>query len=183
MDRIEIDQSKCIQCGDCVDACTVENPLKHALTTVVRNRFDAAEKADEIAAPTILQTILAMDGSEREAFWREQFSKCIKCYGCVDICPVQIPGTHETLELEKWVPRGHVPPAYPMFHLIRAYQIWDTCVLCGDCEQTCPAGIPLKTVQDMVRFFPPEEIFDLIPGLSEDAQRAIVDFVNNHKQM
>jgi L-lactate utilization protein LutB len=71
-----------------------------------------------------------------------------------------------------------VPPTFPLFHLIRAYQIWDTCVLCGDCEQTCPAGIPLKTLQDMVRYFSPEEVFDLVPGLEKDAQNAIMDVVN-----
>ncbi|MCG6878304.1 MAG: hypothetical protein LJE96_04040 [Deltaproteobacteria bacterium] len=153
--------------------------MKHALTTVAGNRFEAVEKKDEIAVPTLLQEVLAMGKSERKTFWQDHFKKCIKCYGCVDICPVQLPGTHGTLEMEKWVPRGELPPVYPLFHLIRAYQIWDTCVLCGDCEQTCPAGIPLKTLQDLVRYFSPEEVFDLVPGLPENAQNAIIDFVKS----
>ncbi|EFK07706.1 4Fe-4S binding domain protein [delta proteobacterium NaphS2] len=179
MDRIEIDQSKCIQCGDCVNACMAENPVKHALTTVVRDRFEAVAQKQEIVDPTPVQTLLAMGQAERKAFWHDHFRRCIKCYGCVDICPVQMPGTHGSLEIEKWVPRGEVPPVHPLFHLIRAFQIWDTCVLCGDCEQTCPAGIPLKTLQDVVRFFSPEEVFDLVPGLPEDAQGAIIDYVNS----
>jgi ferredoxin len=181
-DRIEIDQAKCIQCGDCADACMAENPLKQAMTTVVRERFKAVEKKADILAPTSLQAVLAMGVEERKAFWRNHFQKCIKCYGCVDVCPVQVPGTHDTLSLEKWVPKGHVPPSFPLFHLIRAYQIWDTCVLCGDCEQTCPAEIPLKMLQDMVRYFSPEEVFDLVPDLEKEAQNAIVDFVNRHTQ-
>ena len=178
-DRIEINQSKCIQCGDCADACMAENPLKHALTTVVRERFKAVEKKAEILKPTPLQEVLRMGPEERKTFWQNHFRKCLKCYGCVDICPVQIPGTHKTLAMEKWVPKGHVPPPYPLFHLIRAYQVWDTCVLCGDCEQTCPAGIPLKMLQDMVRHFSPEEVFDLVPGLPNDVREAIIHAVTS----
>ena len=146
----------------------------------MRERFKAVEKKAEILAPSPLQEVLEMAPAERKVFWQNRFQKCIKCYGCIDVCPVQVPGTHNTLDLEKWVPRGHVPPSYPLFHLIRAYQIWDTCVLCGDCEQTCPAGIPLKMLQDMVRFFSPEKVFDLVPGLENDARDAIINVVNSH---
>jgi len=181
VDRIEIDEAKCIQCGDCTDACMEENPLKHALTTIVRKRFEAVETKKEIETPTLLQDVLKMGREERKAFWDTHFQKCIKCYGCVEICPVQLPGPQGSLDLDNWVEKGQVPPAYPLFHMIRAYQVWDTCVLCGDCEQTCPACIPLKTLQDIVRHFSPEKVFDLVPGLQNDAQNAIIDVVKEDK--
>ncbi len=181
VDRIEIDEAKCIQCGDCTDACMLENPVKHALTTIVRKRFEAVEREREIEAPTPLQDLLKMGEEDRKAFWATHFQKCIKCYGCIDICPVQIPATESPLNLDHWVKKGNVPPPYPLFHLIRAYQVWDTCVLCGDCEQTCPAGIPLKMLQDMVRHFSPEQVFNLAPGLSEDARNAIMNVVKEGK--
>ena len=95
----------------------------------------------------------------------------------MNICPVQVPGTEHPLNLDNWIERGQVPPPYPLFHMLRAYQVWDTCVLCGDCEQACPAEIPLKMLQDMVRYFSPEEVFDLVPNLQNDAQNAIIDVV------
>ena len=183
VDRIEIDEAKCIQCGDCADACMVENPLKQALTTISRKRFEAVETESRIEAPTLLQDVLNMGKEDRKTFWNNHFQKCIKCYGCIDICPVQLPGSHGPLNLDNWVKRGQVPPPYPLFHMIRAYQVWGTCVLCGDCEQTCPADIPLKTLQDMIRHFSPEKIFDLVPGLPKDARNAIIDAVNSHTDL
>jgi len=176
-DRIEIDEAKCIQCGDCTDACMEENPLKQALTTISRKRFEAVETEKAIEAPTPLQDVLKMGQEDRKTFWKNHFQKCIKCYGCIDMCPVQLPETQSPLNLDNWMERGQVPPPYPLFHMLRAYQVWDTCVLCGDCEQTCPAEIPLKMLQDMVRHFSPEKVFDLFPGLQNDVQNAIIDVV------
>jgi len=121
-----------------------------------------------------------MDPAERQKFWQGKFSKCIKCYGCIDMCPVY-PEEPDGLELNDWVKGGQAPPPYPLFHLIRAYQVGDACVLCGECERTCPAEIPLKTVQDLVRHLPPEKVFEVIPGLEKEAQEAILDDVNRRE--
>lgn len=122
-----------------------------------------------------------MSRDERIEFWKKQFDKCVKCYGCVDICPVT-PEDSGTLDIAKWVTPGITPPDYPMFHLIRAYQVWDTCILCAECEITCPAGIPLKAIQDLVQYLPPEKVFEVIPGLPKEAQDAIIGFVEEKKK-
>ncbi|MBW1783714.1 MAG: 4Fe-4S dicluster domain-containing protein [Deltaproteobacteria bacterium] len=179
-DRIRIDEARCIQCGDCAKACMEENPERHALTTIVQERFRAIRSEEAIAEPTRLQEVLAMDTAEREKFWHDQFRKCIKCYGCIDMCPVY-PEEPDGLDPSDWVEGGQVPPRYPHFHLLRAYQVWDTCVLCGECEQTCPANIPLKMLQDIVRHLPPEKVFEVIPGMENEAQEAISGFVNRRK--
>jgi heterodisulfide reductase subunit A-like polyferredoxin len=178
IDRLRIDESKCIHCGECVVACNEENPGCSAMTNIVKQRLDAVSSGVEILAPTILQQVLTLPIDEREAFWQSQFRKCIKCYGCIDMCPVHVKDENG-LDLGKWVAKGQIPPSYPVFHLIRAYQVWDTCVLCGECENTCPAHIPLKTVQDIIRLFPPEKVFELIPGLEPEAQKEITDFVKS----
>ena len=180
VDRIRIDEGLCIQCGDCVRACMEENPKSHALTNIVQKRFQAIRSEKAIKQPTILQEIFGMAQEERIAFWSDQFKRCIKCYGCIDMCPVHV-NEPDGLKLSKWVEKGQVPPSFPLFHLIRAYQVWDTCVLCGECEMTCPAHIPLKTLQDIVRYLPPEKVFEVIPGLENEARNAILNFVETRK--
>jgi len=150
------------------------------LTTIVQERFEAARSEAAMPEATLLQEILRMRAAERQTFWQEQFRKCIKCYGCIDMCPVY-PEAAEGLNVSRWVKGGQVPPPYPLFHLIRAYEVGDACILCGECEQTCPAGIPLKTLQDFVRNLPPEKVFDLIPGLEKEARDAVLDDVNRRK--
>ena len=169
VDRVRINEIKCIQCGECVRACMEENKDIHAMTNIVGQKLHAVSSETPIPSPTLLQNILQMEQAEQGTFWKDQFKKCIKCYGCIDMCPVFL-DWEEELDITKWVKRGEVPPPYPLFHLLRAYNVWDTCVGCGECERTCPADIPLKSVQDMIRYLTPEKVFETIPGLEKEAQ-------------
>ncbi len=186
VDRIQIDESKCIHCGECIQACREENGPNQALTSIVQQRIESIptegtvppEVATEQLAP--IQKLLNMTREERESFWQEQFQKCIRCYGCFMVCPVHL-GEPEELSLSKWLGKDKVPPSYPLFHLLRAYQVWDTCVLCGECEATCPASIPLKLLQDIVCYFPPEKVFELVPGLEPQVQQAILDYAEQRE--
>lgn len=87
---------------------------------------------------------------ERRLFWQEQFRKCLKCYGCRNICPECF---CESCALEDplWVEPGLLMPPFPMFHLIRAMHMASRCVACRECEHTCPAHIPLTVLYDLMR--------------------------------
>jgi formate dehydrogenase subunit beta len=92
----------------------------------------------------------AMSLEERRTFWQQQFLKCIKCYGCRNICPVCF---CETCALEDplWVERGVLGPPFPMYHLIRAMHMASRCVACRQCELVCPSHIPLTVLYDLIR--------------------------------
>ena len=81
--------------------------------------------------------------------WRAEFEKCIKCYGCRNICPMCF-CKECSLESEDVVTRGEIPPDFPMFHLVRALHMIGRCVDCGLCEEACPASIPLRALYKKV---------------------------------
>jgi ferredoxin len=89
------------------------------------------------------------DFSERWDFWQAQFTKCIKCYGCRDICPVCFCDAC-SLEDPLWVEPGLLVPDFPMYHLIKAMHMTTRCIACRHCETACPAGIPLTVLYDLV---------------------------------
>jgi formate dehydrogenase subunit beta len=103
-----------------------------------------------------------MSLGERRAFWRQQFLKCIKCYGCRNICPECF---CESCALEDplWVERGVLAPPFPMFHLIRAMHMSGRCVACRQCELACPAHIPLTVLYDLIRQ-DVGELLEYVPG-------------------
>ncbi len=177
VDRIKIDESKCIQCGDCVPVCIEENKEIHGLTNIAfeRRRFLEIPSGERqgIKPEILMQEVALMDIPARNDFWQKELSKCIKCYGCRDVCPICICDECE-LEQPEWVTPGQIPPDFPLFHLIRAYHLADSCTGCGECEATCPMNIPLLTIQNCVRRQDPEIIFDFVPGLEPQMKKNLI---------
>ncbi len=80
--------------------------------------------------------------------WFHTFDRCVKCFGCRDICPVC--SCYEcTIENEAYIPQRELPTSHS-FLMTRAMHMVDRCVYCGLCEQACPAGIPLKGLYRLV---------------------------------
>jgi len=84
-------------------------------------------------------------GDAKDEYWLAQFSKCIKCYGCIDACPICACDNCK-IECKEplWIESNELPPS-PKFQFTRAAHMSDDCVNCGQCEDACPAEIPLST--------------------------------------
>jgi|NGEPerStandDraft_9_1074522.scaffolds.fasta_scaffold02693_2 formate dehydrogenase (coenzyme F420) beta subunit len=97
-----------------------------------------------------LSKLINMDIAERRRFWTDIFDRCIKCYGCRNVCPLC---NCEDCRLEeaRWVRVGEIPPEYPSFHLIRAFHMADKCVGCFACERACPMGIPVGKLHQLIK--------------------------------
>lgn len=80
---------------------------------------------------------------ERFSRWMYEFQKCIKCFGCRNICPVCF-CEECSLENPDLVELGPLPAEVPIFHLVRAVHMAGRCVDCGLCEDACPVDIPLR---------------------------------------
>ncbi|MEW5724011.1 MAG: 4Fe-4S binding protein [Thermodesulfobacteriota bacterium] len=76
--------------------------------------------------------------------WFPVLDRCLKCFGCRNVCPA-CDCRECTMETEALVPQRELPPD-PSFLLTRAVHMADRCVYCGLCEEVCPARIPLQSL-------------------------------------
>lgn len=90
---------------------------------------------------------LAADPFQALEDWFAHSDRCLKCFGCRNVCPV-CDCRECTMEIEALVPQRELPP-HNTFLLTRAVHMADRCSYCGLCEEACPAHIPLK---DLYRF-------------------------------
>jgi formate dehydrogenase subunit beta len=81
---------------------------------------------------------------------QKETSRCIKCYSCIENCPVCFTLADELKGDSKMVTSGEVPPN-PMFHMRRFAHISDTCINCGQCQELCPMDIPLALFSHAIR--------------------------------
>jgi formate dehydrogenase subunit beta len=102
------------------------------------------------------------EGKDRLKKIMSETSRCIKCYQCIDQCPICY-CVECTTKNPAMVPPGELPVNF-MFHLIRYAHIADSCVNCGQCEEVCPAEIPnaLFMHAQQVEL---EKMFGHVPGI------------------
>ena len=103
------------------------------------------------------------DGLNR---WMYEFQKCIKCYGCRNICPVCF-CTECSLEHGELVGNGPLLPDVPVFHLVRAVHMAGRCIDCGLCEDACPVNIPLRLLYQKVNAIV-KDLFNYETGTSAE---------------
>ena len=96
--------------------------------------FESGAKAEDVEA---------LEPAVRFQRWMYEFEKCIKCYGCRNICPVCF-CKECSLENPDLIRTGPLPSEVPLFHLVRAVHMAGRCIDCGLCEDACPAEIPLR---------------------------------------
>lgn len=123
---------------------------------------ETGEKSDDTTLDRFseVKKLEAMTPDERFAFWKGEFSKCIRCNACRNVCPacscrncvfdndnsgVAVKANTDSFE-EK------------MFHIIRAFHVAGRCTDCGECSRVCPEHIPLhllnrKFIKDIDGFY------------------------------
>lgn len=111
-----------------------------------------------------LEEVEAYDQQECFTRWIYEFQKCIKCYGCRNICPVCF-CKECSLEHGDLISTGDLPPEIPIFHLVRAVHMAGRCIDCGLCEDACPVDIPLRLLYKKVNEIV-ADVFDYQTGTS-----------------
>jgi formate dehydrogenase subunit beta len=92
----------------------------------------------------------------------KETSRCIRCYQCVEQCPICYCVECSTKK-PYLVPPGDVPPSF-MFHLIRLTHVSDSCVNCGQCQELCAMDIPNALFMHALQV-DLQEMFGYVPGV------------------
>ncbi|MCP1663026.1 MAG: formate dehydrogenase [Methanocalculus sp. MSAO_Arc1] len=105
------------------------------------------------------------EGRQRLETIMKETARCIKCYACIENCPICYCVECSTRKPHLVTP-GQVPPG-PMFHMIRFAHVADSCINCGQCEELCAMDIPnaLFMHAQQVEL---EKMFGFTPGINMD---------------
>ncbi len=104
-----------------------------------------AEVAPNATRMAEVEKLEAMSEAERYAFWQNEFSRCIRCNACRDICPActceKCVFDNNALYTSQKVAETSFEES--LYHIIRAWHVAGRCTDCGECSRVCPENIPL----------------------------------------
>lgn len=128
---------------------------------------------------TIFGDVIEMENksdSERQAYFKEQLSKCIRCYACRNACPMcYCTECFVDCNSPKWLTGGVNRAENLMFQAGRVLHLAGRCVECGACSRACPQNVDIralnrKSAKDVLEMYHHEA------GISEDIKPALNEY-------
>jgi len=137
-------------------ACELPTPQEYDL--LLGEPTPAADDESKAASQEKINRFKAMSPDERWQFWQNEFSRCIRCYACRNVCPACF---CERCFVEEAEPTWVQPiPRWQdnlIFQITRNIHVAGRCTDCGECERACPVNIPLRSLS--------REMYDIVDGL------------------
>lgn len=98
-----------------------------------------------------VQELEQLGTEDKSAYWDKQFSRCLRCYACRNVCSVC---TCEICVFDQmkpmWVSKRTNLSENTVFHITRAFHVAGRCVDCGECDRVCPMDIPLRKLNQKI---------------------------------
>lgn len=131
--KAEISADKCAR-------CLYPNAL--VADVFVGEKREPALSEDDYAD---LAAFEALPLEERMAFWEKEMSRCIRCYACRNACPLCVCRDHcvAMSRTPHWLSQSDGVRDKLFFQVIHASHLAGRCTGCGECERSCPVGIPV----------------------------------------
>ncbi len=98
-----------------------------------------------------VQELEKLGTEDKSAYWDKQFSRCLRCYACRNVCSVctcQICVFDQMKPM--WVSKRTNLSENTVFHITRAFHVAGRCVDCGECDRVCPMDIPLRKLNQKI---------------------------------
>jgi formate dehydrogenase (coenzyme F420) beta subunit len=129
-----------------------------------------------------LARIEALPQAERWAFWKEHFSRCIRCMACRQVCPFcyceQCLCDRNRPQAVESSPR---PAGNMAWHIVRAMHLAGRCGGCAECERVCPMDIPLNLLnRRMAKEL--KELYDYEAGLAPQEKGPLTQYREDDDQ-
>lgn len=113
-----------------------------------RGKTEKTEEGDEYAS---IRKLEAKSPEERLKFWEEEFSRCIRCYACRQVCPLcYCPKCVAGQTAPAWFSKANNLKGKLSWNVVRAIHLAGRCIGCGECERACPVGIPLMELNKKI---------------------------------
>ncbi|MEW6007171.1 MAG: 4Fe-4S binding protein [bacterium] len=152
-------------------SCPDKNPLIYD--------YLIGEKIEERAFEDKFSEVIEFekkDPKERWDYFKNEFSRCIRCYACRQVCPLCYCETCIVdVSIPQWISKANSSSSNFIFHLTRALHLAGRCVGCGECERVCPMNIPLSLLNLKME----HEVFKLFgytPGKEINAKPPLQEF-------
>lgn len=169
-----IGQPRAAKCA----ACDVHMPrnVDIVIGEVPNEPIAADARYADIAA------FLQKSPAERMQYWLNEFSRCVKCYACRQVCPM--------CYCERCLADKNRPTCIDTsatmkgnfaWHMTRAFHQAARCVGCDECTRVCPSGIDLRLL-NMTLARAAEQNFEYRPGMDPEAEPAVGAFSLQDKE-
>jgi len=137
------------------------------------------EDRDDAVAPVhgTINEFDELSDEERFAFWKQEMSRCIRCYACRNACPMCVCRDHclATSREPQWLSQENKVGDNWMFQMIHVMHLTGRCVVCGECERACPMGIPLMLLRRKMNK-EVREVFNYDAGLDPHGTPPLLTF-------